>query len=235
MDGPGEFQTIATTMQLSLGEDDLTRIQNIFHELYLERVIVTGSGPRTLPSAMDWPSYRVTDYGKKVLVSQEYVPHDQSGYLKRIQAEIPGLDATIIRYLDEALGCFRQDFLLAASVMLGCAAEKAILMLVESYGESLSDASKKQRYEQDTRNRMISRKFDALWRHLEASVPNLPPNLGDDLHVILNKLFELFRTTRNDAGHPTGRRIERETVYANLILFPSFCRRVYSLMAHFRV
>jgi hypothetical protein len=38
------------------------------------------------------------------------------------------------------------------------------------------------------------------------------------------------RRTRNDAGHPTGRRMERDEIHALLLLFPTYCKMVHDLM-----
>jgi len=214
---------------------DVETMQRIFHELYLEHVIITGTGPRSIGSgAMCWPFYRLTEYGRKVVERGQYVPYDPDGYLSRIKGEISGLDGTVLRYLQEALACFRLDFLLAAAVMTGCAAEKALLLLVDAYGAAITDSAKKGKYEKDTRSWLITQKYRALWKRLEPLIPSLPRELGGDLHVILDRVFDLIRTTRNEAGHPTAEPIERETVHANLILFPSYCRRVYGLITHFQ-
>jgi hypothetical protein len=53
------------------------------------------------------------------------------------------------------------------------------------------------------------------------------------LGTILERVFYLIRTARNDAGHPTGRKIEKEVIHANLLLFPSYCKRVYGLIEYF--
>jgi hypothetical protein len=54
--------------------------------------------------------------------------------------------------------------------------------------------------------------------------------LCEDLHAILDRVFDLIPQTRNSAGHPTGKTIERATMQTNFILFPSYCRRVYGLI-----
>jgi hypothetical protein len=53
------------------------------------------------------------------------------------------------------------------------------------------------------------------------------------LRNIIDSTFDIIRTTRNDAGHPSGNIIEKETVHANLLLFPIFCRRIYGLIQQF--
>jgi hypothetical protein len=68
-----------------------------------------------------FPLFHVTAYGEKVLENGEYQPYDPDGYLQKLQSEIPTVDPVIIRYLEECLSCFRQNLLLSAAVMLGCA------------------------------------------------------------------------------------------------------------------
>lgn len=215
-------------------DGDRTLAQQVFHELYLERMIITGASPDSFGDGlMSWPSYRLTDFGKQVLESPEYQPHDPDGYVRQIRDQVPDIDDAIVRYLDESLSCFQRHLLLASAVMLGCAAEKAMLLLVDTFGNAIQDTAKRAKYEKDTSNWMISRKYAALWKRLEPVAGALPRELGDDLHTILDRVFDLIRTTRNAAGHPTGKVIERDTMRANLILFPSYCRRVYGLINHF--
>ena len=229
--GPPEtWDKVARQLGMALDKSDFLVIRQVFHELYLERVIITGS-PQG--DSMCWPFYRITDYGRTILASGEYVPHDSDGYIARLKREVPSIDAVIIRYLDEALGCYRSGFLLAAAVMTGCAAEKAILLLVETYAQAIADAAKKAKFEKDTQPWMISKKYEALWKRLEPAVPSIPPDLGDDLHTVLDRTFDLIRTTRNSAGHPAGKPLDHDAVHANLILFPVYCKRVYGLIGHF--
>lgn len=215
-------------------DEDRIVAQQIFHEFYLERIIITGAGPHSMGSGlMSWPFYRLTEFGKQALESPEYQPHDPDGYLKQLQLDIPAVDDVITRYLEESLSCFQRHLLLAAAVMLGCAAEKAMLLLVETFGNAIQDAQKQKKFQKETGSWMISRKYEALWKRLEPLVSNLPRELGDDLHTILDRVFDLIRTTRNMAGHPTGKTVERDTMRANFILFPSYCRRVYALIDYF--
>jgi len=121
-----------------IADDDRALAQQVFHELYLERIIISGSGPNSMSHLMDWPFYRVTEYGKKVLETAEYEPHDPDGYLANLRGELPNLDDVILRYLDESLTSFRHGLLLASAVTLGCAAEKAMLLFVEAFGNAIA-------------------------------------------------------------------------------------------------
>lgn len=216
-----------------IDDSDRRLAKQVFHELYLERIIVSGSHKmNSLNALMEWPWYEVTEYGRRVLNNPEYEPHDQTGYLDRLRQEMPAIDADIVRYLDESLQCFKLGTLLAAAVMLGCAAEKAMLLLIDAYGSAIQDATKQKSFDKDVQTRMISRKYQALWKRLEPSISDLPADLRDDLHTVLDRVFDLIRTTRNEAGHPTGKSVDRDAMRANLLLFPSYCRRVYGLIDH---
>jgi hypothetical protein len=216
------------------GEDWRT-IQQIIHEFYIEGIIIPG--PRIRPDIISqshfliFPFYHITEYGEKVLENTEYQPHDPSGYLKKIRTEISTLDPVIIRYLEECLNCFRHNLLLSAAVMLGCASEKAVLLLIESFGNTLGED--KSAFEKETNTFIISRKYNALWSRLEPMAKSLPDGLGDQLGNIIDRTFDIIRNTRNEAGHPSGNTIEKETIHANLLLFPIFCKRIYKLINHF--
>ena len=210
-------------------------IVEILNELHLERLIVpgtanpegTGGGP------LSWPFFRVTEHGRKIAEATEYQPYDPDGYLARLRQELPDIDSTIVRYLEEALACLRADCLLAAAVMIGGAAEKAMLLLIEGFGYAIDDETQRKQYETETSSWLISRKYRALWGRLEPIAGTLPADLKDDLHTNLDRIFDLIRRTRNEAGHPTTGLMDRDAVVANLILFPSYCRRIYRLMDYF--
>ncbi len=219
------------------GVKSVSLVEEVFHELYLERVLVPcygqSVGRHSEIGRMHWPKYRLTEYGRQVLSTTEYVPHDPEGYLQSLQSDVPGLDPAIVIYLEQALRCYKANLLLAAAVMTGCAAEKALLQLVEAFGEAISDPKDKSKYDKETRSWVVSRKFKALWKRLQAMQPTLPDDLGDDLEVNFERAFDLIRSTRNDAGHPTGRTPKRQRVMANFILFPIYCRQIYGLLRHF--
>lgn len=230
--GDNFVQVQARHLELQYEDEDGMRALEIFHELYREGVIVSGSHPRSI-GAMEWPLYRVTEYGRKVLETADYVPHDPEGYLAKIKRDVPEIDPAIIRYLEEALGCFKAGHLLAAAVMTGCAAEKAMLLLVEAFGDALGDAEEQQRYKKVVEKQwMISRKYHELWKRLSQKLKQMPEPLQEDLGVILDRVFDLIRSTRNDAGHPAGKIVDRDIVRANFILFPSYCKRIYGLIEH---
>ncbi|RMD59498.1 hypothetical protein D6833_11355 [Candidatus Parcubacteria bacterium] len=216
--------------------DAALMVVEILNDLHLERLIVPGTAS---PNATDrdgfsWPFFRVTEYGRRVAEAGEYQPYDPDGYLARLKQQIPGIDPTIIRYLEQALKCLRMDCLLAAAVMTGCAAEKALLLLIEAYGNASKDGKERKMFVSQMDKRPIAQAYRAFWKRLEPKAKTLPSALSDDLATMLDGTFNLIRRTRNAAGHPTGTSIDRETVHGHLILFPSYCRRVYALIEYFK-
>jgi hypothetical protein len=60
--------------------------------------------------------------------------------------------------------------------------------------------------------------------------PLLPNDVKEHLDSALTTIFNLFRVHRNEAGHPAGKVPEREVVYAHIIAFPFYVRKVYELI-----
>jgi hypothetical protein len=100
-----------------------------------------------------------------------------------------------IRFVDEAIRCMRADALLAAAFMIGAASERAINLLIQTYGEAIRDESKMipKRYEE----------FCASYRSCRSRPSD--PALAPDLDVLIGKMFQCCRITRNEVGHPPER------------------------------
>src|SRR5712692_1805496 len=56
-----------------------------------------------------------------------------------IRERVPECDPVIIRFVDEAIRCFRSDALLAAAFMIGAASERAVNLLIHTCAESIGD------------------------------------------------------------------------------------------------
>ncbi len=169
----------------TLDDGDLEILQQVIHEFYIEKIIFLGNNPRSSGSgAWSWPFYRLTQHGQKVVNNIEYQPYDPSGYLSRIKSEIPAIDKVIIMYLEEWLNCFRSHYLFSAAVMMGCAAEKAMFLLIEVFGNAIQDPNEQESYKKETNVWMISRKYQALWKRLGPMASGLPNQTGGGRHAI---------------------------------------------------
>ena len=63
----------------------------------------------------------------------------------------------------------------------------------------------------------------------EANPSDLPHKATADLEANLLAIQSVLRIARNEAGHPTGAKPERENVYVYLQLFVPFARQLMRL------
>lgn len=206
----------------------------ILHELYFERIIIPGTANvNSISQVMEWPFFTITDYGWQILQTSEYSPYDPDGYLRRLKLEITNIDETIIRYVEESIRCLRMNCLLAAAVTIGCASEQAMLLLIERFGQAIADSEKKAKFDRDTKDWMIRKKYNAFRKHFDKVADNLSEPLRTPLEQQLHGTFDLIRQIRNEAGHPTGASITPDLIRSSLINFPGYCKYVYALMDYF--
>lgn len=72
-------------------------------------------------------------------------------------------------------------------------------------------------------------KFQEFRKRLEAHKPELPEDLRDGMSLWLDGVLDLLRIYRNDAGHPTGKRLDREDAFTLLALFVRYAQKLYAL------
>ncbi len=211
-----------------LQKNDENKVREILWDLIIERVLTIGDYHND-----SWPHLSVTEYGEKILSSKEPVPNDISGYLKRLKKEIPELDDTIKIYLSESVRTYNINQLLSATITLGCASEKALLILIESYQENFSNPEKQERFRKKIEGKFIKTQFEEFSKELQNLKGNLPYDLKENYTNTLIGVFEMIRRNRNQAGHPTGKQIDKDTLFANLQVFIPYCKYIYDLKIFF--
>jgi hypothetical protein len=215
---------------LGQNDDHLCRI--VVSELVTSGIIVLGNGWNT----PNLPWMQITEFGVKCIQTGVIQPYDSDGYLSRMNRDIPNIDDTALRYLQESLDCLRRECLMASMVMLGGASEKIFILLTESLHGSIQDPIRKKRFEKNAINDWrLKRKFDAFRKEMDivSALPIFPNDLREDLDVKLLGIFSLIRQSRNDVGHPSGKSVTKEDVNGNLLLFMSYCKTAYALMHFF--
>ena len=113
--------------------------QDVLWEFMIQGIIAPGLNT----SNPNFPWFRITAHGQKVLAAREFLPHDSTGYLDRFREEITDFDPTVYAYLSESLNCFTRGCLIASVVMLGVASERAFLLLCDSALEAIDNAEEK--------------------------------------------------------------------------------------------
>ncbi|WP_158074111.1 hypothetical protein [Micromonospora sp. CB01531] len=182
-------------------------------------------------SGTDNWQWRLSADGQRVAKGGSWEPRDPDGYLDRIRREIPDLDDLIELYLTEALRSFNGRCYLATSVMLGVAAERAFLVMAQSYAtSSMAGAPAMAKELAKPRSN-----YFALWtefrKRIEPVRQDLPDGLADAL--TLDAIADLIRLTRNEVGHPTGRQIDEDTARVHLTIAPVYLRKMQQLTVHF--
>jgi hypothetical protein len=200
-------------------------VREVVWELAFQGIIVPGIDNGQQASL---PWFKITEWGKQCLEKGEYLPFDAGMFMERIRKEIPTLDVVIALYLVESLKCFRNGTFVASAVMVGVAAEQMMLVLRKAVSDALDSPEKKKRFDDDAQGQ-IKRIYDAVWKKLDPIREQMPEKLRESVGVELAGVFELVRKTRNEAGHPTGRIIDREEAEALLLLFPTYSKTVYAV------
>lgn len=72
-------------------------IRQLMWKLLIQDIIVFGKDER----ASDFPWYRITGYGEKVIQSQRLQPYDPDGFLNEFKSENINVDSIIYEYLEE--------------------------------------------------------------------------------------------------------------------------------------
>ena len=177
------------------------------------------------------PFLSLTEYGLKCFDAGELTPHDPDDYLRRLRAACPTLDDITVVYVGEALDTFRAGNHLASAVMIGVAAESMLLRLVDSVHAALDTPQRQLKFEKDTKGKKAKAQHDEVLARLRSPSTPLPTETEAVLTQHIDGIYDLIRRTRNEAGHPSGKRMERYETHALLLLFPTYCKTVHDLTA----
>jgi len=211
-------------------EEDRETVRQILWDLTLEGIVYPGNDAYQA----DLHFLRITRYGREALEKGYPSPYDPEGYLGLLKREIPAIDPIIFLYMTESLQTFLRGNLLASTVMLGGASEKAILLLIDQYIAAVSPPRKATVQKKFDESFTIIKKFELLRKEFEPLRPTLRKAVADDLEIQLDGVFNSIRNARNDAGHPSAVKVERVRAFANLQLFVEYCKVVYALIAYFQ-
>lgn len=174
----------------------------------------------------------LTEHGRQSLESVEWLEADQ--YVAQIRAAAgDALDDTIATYLREAKRAHEEGLSLSCAVTLGCASEKAILLLAEAAHPYLGS---QRLAKMVTSSRVeIGRLFERLHPRLKQYRDEERPNIEcwEELEDLAASFYQ-FRRHRNDSGHPTGRTPDHGDLTAFLANFKSYARTVVGLTDYFK-
>ena len=116
----------------------------ILWQLFIQGVITPGINE----SNPDFPWFRLTAYGEKVLQEERFIPHDPSGYLSEISTLAESVVGdSAIKYLEESLRCYTSGCHISSVLLLGIAAEAVLLNLCEALQKTIEDPKDRENFE----------------------------------------------------------------------------------------
>ena len=124
----------------------------------------------------------------------------------------------IEQYAFEALNCFRRQLLFASAVILGAAAEKAMLVLLQAIADYTIDSDKKSEAAQLLARPRLPSIFEMIRETLSPLVAAnvIPYSVHQGCLEHLTSLFEMVRVQRNDAVHPIHGQVSRDKVFMSV-------------------
>jgi hypothetical protein len=228
------FDAADGAQRASLVELFTVLAHEVMWELMIEGVIRPGYFDQDTRLQPELPWFHVTDYGRKVLEEERFLPHDPTGYLDQLQAAARTTTTRVaITYVEEALRCFNRGCHVAAVLLLGVAAESIFLELCTVVRASLKNPADEKDFDKlpdqvKPKHRWIVDKYRSLPRPLRRA------KLPESFDVRLPALYELIRLQRNDLGHPqtTPPQVTREDAFVFFRLFGSYVADVEAFAAY---
>src|SRR6185312_8380568 len=109
-------------------------------------------------------------------------------------------------------------------------------LLMQIFGECISDEGSRNKYFSKMNNRMISKKFEefsACYRGCKSRPTDAA--LSQDWDVLSGSMFQFCRITRNEVGHPQiVPDLDKGVLLANLGHLVTYTERIYGLIHHFQ-
>jgi hypothetical protein len=158
------------------------------------------------------------------------IPHDPDRYLEDFKIKIPIVSPLILMYLTESVQCFLRNNLVASSVMLGVASEAAFDILFDAVKNALTNNKRTQRFSKLENSISTKQKFDAVRNEIIRIKKQLLCDVAENIETEIDGIFTLIRRQRNDSGHPTGKTIGRDEMFAYLRLFVPYCSHIYEVV-----
>lgn len=209
---------------------DKLNINQIVWDLIIDRVLTIGKDI----SNLEWGWLRLTDFGRTLVEETTQLYYDPEKY-GLVLDSITNIDPIIKQYAVEGISCFRQRLFFAAAVMFGAAAEKAVLLLLESITNAETDPKKKSNLTKLLDRPNLPDIFSVIQSILESLIQKkkIPYSAYQGSTEHLLSLFEMIRTQRNDAVHPAVGQVNKIKVFLVTQTLPAALEVVYRLIEWF--
>ncbi len=206
-------------------------VLQLIHELIASHVLMPGIDRGNAK----WPWLSVTDHGREVLQGAGAPVYDYDGYLRDLRTRVQNFDEIVECYLRESLRAYQSNLYLASMVMLACASERAILLLIDAYAASIADTTNRQNFEKRVKKRDISVAYKAFKDSFDSTKGQLGAALpAHDFDMHVDAIFTFIRLLRNSVVHAKELpQLTTAVVYANLQQFSFYVATVFALIDHY--
>jgi hypothetical protein len=242
MERPGGGYDLQMGFLMELFRDELNKIpsykqknflsaaKEIVHEFIIMGALYPGAKGAVHGSDSEYPWITITEYGREIFTSENWLPYDPDGYVNELKLQVPDLDDVTLSYIAESVAAFNRRYLLSATITLGVASENLMLLLIEAYTKSIKDPVRQSSFRKKTEDKWISTQYKVFKKEFPADVKSLGKELQSDWETYLDGIFNFIRLNRNDAGHPTGKELSAKVVNANLQIFAEYAKYVCALI-----
>lgn len=220
-----QFNSIHNAVEEKVVEENLSpgnlkefrkMVDEVLWDLIIERFVTFGSEEGNAEAR--YPFIRITDIGNKALEDSGYHLYDPERYVTFVQQHVSDIDDITKQYTLEAVRCFRHGLFFAAAVMIGAAAEKEMLSLLNTIVIWETGPERKQEGSQILERGRLPALFNYIGESLKRA--NMPYSIHEGSVPHLMSFQEMIRVQRNEAVHPSSGSVSRSSVYLSLQTFP---------------
>lgn len=218
------------TERLSLSKSDGMLVNQIVWDLIFEKIIIIGSNKKNA----EWPYLRVTSLGKNIVCKENPIDNFDS-MISNLKTNVPDIDSVVLSYFELCLMTYNIAEYLSSTVMLGCAAEKAILLMIEKYQKWLSDNGYIEESEkfQNIDALTISGKFSEFNKSINAKRDLFPNQISDELVSLVQSIFTEIRNNIKEPERPEPKEINPDELTVWINFFPNHCENIYKIIDYF--
>ena len=215
-----------------LSPGERRHLLELIHELISSNILM----PATGGGDTGWPWLSVTSHGEEMLADEGPRVYDYDGFLGEIHERIPDLDNVIDKYLRESLRSYQVNLHYASMVMLGCASERAMNLLIDAYINAIDKEENQTRLRNRINNRDISTAYSEFKKSFDTTSNQIESeDIVNDFKTHVEAIFQFIRLIRNSIVHPESMpRITNALIYANLQQFSYYIETISNLIKYLK-
>ncbi len=214
------IESLIDERQLGLYDHQtILSINQIVWDLIIERIITPGYENGSEPC---WPFLRLTEFGKQIVHNNYSGNYDPLKYIEKIENIVGDLDEVIKQYLYEAFRSYKHSLFFSAAVIIGAAAERALLILLDSIKKWEDDATKQNKITNLIDRPNLPKIFELISKTVNTLIEakQIPYAIHEGSTEHLLSFYEMIRVQRNESVHPKVVKVNNTKVLLSIQTFP---------------